>query len=193
MPEEPKYLTDEEIARRFREGDEGSFEELYRRYHDRLRRVIYYYVEDSEDAQDIFHDVFVRVYKHIGTYKDDMPFSSWIYQIAVNCSKNFRNKTARNDIVLEREKEEKRANFLEETATLSAEEDFIRRDDVEQLRDAVMRLKEKFRVVFLMRHDQKLKYSEISKILKCSERTVKWRMRKAIETIADDLKNRGII
>ncbi len=193
MLEDPKSLTDEEIARRFREGEDALFDELYRRYQDKLRRVIYYYVGDSDDAQDIFHDVFVRVYKHIDTYKDDKPFSSWIYQIAVNCSKNFRNKIARNDSVIEHEKEEQRANFLEDASFLSPEEDFIRKDDMAQFRDAVSRLKEKFRVVFLMRHDQGLKYGEISEILGCSERTVKWRMKRAIEIIADDLKNRGVL
>ncbi len=193
MLEDPKSLTDEEIARRFREGDATLFDELYRRYQDKLRRVIYYYVGDSEDAQDIFHDVFVRVYKHIGTYKDDKPFSSWIYQIAVNCSKNFRNKIARNDSVIEHEKEEQRASFIDDATFLSPEEDFIRKDDMAQFRYAVSRLKEKFRVVFLMRHDQGLKYGEISEILGCSERTVKWRMKRAIEIIADDLKNRGVL
>lgn len=193
MLEDPKSLSDEEIARRFREGDGSLFDELYRRYQDKLRRVIYYYVGDSEDAQDIFHDVFVRVYKHIGTYNEDKPFSSWIYQIAVNCSKNFRNKAARNDSVIEQEKEEQRTHFFEDASSLSPEEDFIRKDDMEQFRDAVSKLKEKFRVVFLMRHDQGLKYAEISEILGCSERTVKWRMKKAIEIIADDLKNRGVI
>lgn len=193
MLEDPKSLSDEEIARRFREGEGEFFDELYRRYQDKLRRVIYYYVGDSEDAQDIFHDVFVRVYRHIDTYKDDKPFSSWIYQIAVNCSKNFRNKVARNDSVIEHEKEEQRANFLDDASSLSPEEDFIRKDDMAQFRDAVSRLKEKFRVVFLMRHDQGLKYGEISEILGCSERTVKWRMRRAIEIVADDLKNRGVL
>lgn len=193
MLEDPKSVSDEELARRFREGESALFDELYRRYQDKLRRVIYYYVGDSDDAQDIFHDVFVRVYKHIDTYKDDKPFSSWIYQIAVNCSKNFRNKVARNDSVIEHEKEEQRANFLDDASSLSPEEEFIQKDDMLQFREAVSRLKEKFRVVFLMRHDQGLKYGEISEILGCSERTVKWRMKRAIEIIADDLKNRGVL
>ncbi len=193
MGEDQKSLSDEEIARLFRKGEEALFDELYRRYKDKLRRVIYYYVGDSEDAQDIFHDVFVRVYKHIDTYRDDKPFSSWIYQIAVNCAKNFRNKVARNDSVIEHEKEEHRTNLRENALSLSPEEDFIRKDEMMQFRDAVSRLKEKFRVVFLMRHDQGLKYGEISEILGCSERTVKWRMRRAIELISDDLKNRGVL
>ncbi|MCX7679510.1 MAG: RNA polymerase sigma factor [Spirochaetes bacterium] len=193
MPDDIKNLSDEEIARRFREGEGRLFDELYRRYKEKLRHVIYYYVGDSDEAQDIFHDVFVRVYKHIKTYRDDKPFSSWIYQIAVNCAKNFRNKSTKKELIFERGKEQLQNNFREGKFALSAEDVYMRKDDEAQFHEAVQRLRTKFRVVFLMRYDQQLKYSEIAEILGCSERTVKWRMKRAIELIVNDLKQKGIL
>jgi len=188
-----KSLSDEEVVRQFREGREDAFDELYTRYNDKLRRVIYYYLGDADDSEDVFHDVFVRVFKHIGTYRDDRPFSSWIYQIAVNCSKNYRKKSARNDIIFEREKEEFREGAKETAVALSPEEEFIRNTDMKEFFGAVGGLKDKFRTVFMMRYDQGLRYGEIADILRCSERTVKWRMKRALELIADDLKERGVI
>ncbi|HPA72214.1 MAG: RNA polymerase sigma factor [Spirochaetes bacterium] len=188
-----KSMSDEEVVRLFREGREDAFDELYNRYHEKLRRVIYYYLGDAEDSEDVFHDVFFRVFKHIGSYRDDRPFTSWIYQIAVNCSKNHRKKSVRNDILFEREKDEFRAASMESVTGLSPEDTYIRDTELKEFYRAVGGLKDKFRTVFLMRHDQGLRYGEISKILKCSERTVKWRMKRALELIADDLKDRGII
>jgi RNA polymerase sigma-70 factor (ECF subfamily) len=188
-----KTMGDEEVARLFQGGREDAFDELYTRYHDKLRRVIYYYLGDAEDSEDVFHDVFFRVFKHIGTYRDDRPFSSWIYQIAVNCSKNFRKKSIKNDMLFEKEKEEFREAAKETATGLSPEETFIRKTEMKEFYRAVGTLKEKFRTVFMMRHDQGLRYNEISEILQCSERTVKWRMKRALELIADDLKDRGVI
>lgn len=193
MSDDIKNLSDEEIARRFRDGEKRLFDELYRRYKEKLRHVIYYYVGDADEAQDIFHDVFVRVYKHIGTYRDDKPFSSWIYQIAVNCSKNFRNKSAKKEQIWEREKEQRILDWGEEKFVRSVEEDFIKKDDEIHFNEAVKRLRTKFRVVFLMRYNDGLKYSEIAEALGFSERTVKWRMKRAIELIIDDLKQKGVL
>ena len=188
-----KSMGDEEVVRLFRDGREDAFDELYNRYHDKLRRVIYYYLGDAEDSEDVFHDVFIRVFKHIGTYHDDRPFSSWIYQIAVNCSKNHRKKSFRNDILFEKEKEEFKDAAKESANGQSPEETYLRETEMKEFYRAVGTLKEKFRTVFMMRHDQGLKYSEISEILRCSERTVKWRMKRALELIADDLRDKGVI
>ncbi len=188
-----KSLSDEEIARQFREGSEKAFEELYTRYSDKLRRAIYYYLGDADDSEDVFHDVFIRVFKHIDTYRDDRPFSSWIFQIAVNCSKNSRKKSARKDSIFEREKAEHREGRRGSAAALSPEEEYIRDSDMVEFLDAVGRLKDKFRMVFLMRYDQGLRYCEIADFLGCSERTAKWRMKRALELIADALKKRGVL
>ena len=99
MSSDLKSVSDEDVVRLFKDGDESAFDELYCRYSERLKRLIFYYVGDSDEADDVFHDVFLRVFKHVGSYRDDKPFSSWIYQIAVNCSKNHRKKIIKKDIL----------------------------------------------------------------------------------------------
>ncbi len=186
-------LSDEEVARLFKDGQESAFDELYRRYQDKLRRMIYFHLGDSVEAEDVFHDVFLRVFRHIGSYKTDRPFSSWIYRIAVNCSRNTRKKSVKNDMLFEREKEEFREGAKDNELKLSPETAFFRDSDMKEFYSVVGELKEKFRVVFLMRYREGLRYADIADMLRCSERTVKWRMKRAIEIIVDELKVRGVI
>jgi RNA polymerase sigma-70 factor (ECF subfamily) len=184
-----KLLSDEEIVGHYRNGREEAFDELYRRYAPRLKSLIYHHVGDAEDSDDIFHEVFLRVFRHLPSYNEERPFSSWIYQIAVNCSKNYRKKSARNEILIEREKSDVR----DKTESESPEEMILQETDLREFYTAVDGLKDSFKTVFLLRFEQNLKYRDISEMLNCSERTAKWRMKKAVEIISDRLKDRGVI
>jgi RNA polymerase sigma-70 factor (ECF subfamily) len=184
-----KSLKDEELVRLFKSGNEQAFDELYFRYAPKLKKLIYYNLGDVDESNDVFHDVFIRVYKHIDSYNVNMPFSSWIYKIAVNCSKNYRRKSIRNEVLIEKEKTN--INTVRNEST--PEELYIKDADMQEFYKAVDSLKDKFRTVFLLRFDHGLQYRDISEITNCSERTAKWRMQKAVEKITDYLKDRGII
>jgi RNA polymerase sigma-70 factor, ECF subfamily len=184
-----KSLKDEELVKIFKDGNERAFDELYNRYAPRLKKLIYYRLGDADESNDVLHDVFLRVYKHINSFKTDLAFSSWIYRIAVNCSKNYWKKSVRNDAIFEMEME----GFEDKVKGLSPEEILIQKTDMAEFYKAVNSLKEKFKTVFLLRFDEKLQYSDIAVMVKCSERTAKWRMQKAIEKIVDYLRDRNII
>ena len=80
-------LGDEDLVKVFKDGNERAFDELYARYASKLKRLIYYYLGDAEESDDVLHDVFLRVFMHIDSFNTEKVFSSWIYRIAVNCSK----------------------------------------------------------------------------------------------------------
>jgi len=189
MSSELKQLADEEVVGLYRAGREDAFDELYSRYAARLKSLIYHTLGDAEATDDVFHDVFLRVYRHLGTYNASKPFSSWIYQIAVNCARNYRRRHVRNDMIIEMEK----ASARERDESVSPEDEFIREAEMVEFSGAVGALKKSFREVFVLRVEQKMKYRDIAEILGCSERTAKWRMRKAVEHIADRLKKRGVL
>lgn len=184
-----KSLKDEELVRLFKSGNEQAFDELYFRYAPKLKKLIYYNLGDADESNDVFHDVFLRFYKHIDSYNTEMPFSSWIYKIAVNCSKNYKRKNIRNEVLLEKKKKDSERKKDD----ISPEELFIKSEDMEVFYEAIESLKDKFKMVFLLRFDHGLQYREISQMTNCSERTAKWRMQKAIEKIIDYLKDRDII
>jgi RNA polymerase sigma-70 factor (ECF subfamily) len=183
-------LSDEELVELFRDGNEDAFTALYRRFEDRLKRLIYYYIPDADEVNDVFHDVLMRVVKHMGSFNVKKTFSSWIYQIAINCSKNHINRRRRDTTLIEKEKfrlkEEPRRNG-------NPENQLISKLDMQEFNRAVENLKEKQRDVFVLRYDHGMKYADIAGILECSERTAKWRMEKAVESITLFLKERGVV
>lgn len=184
-----KSLTDEELLGGFKEGNEKCFDELYFRYAARLKRLILFYTGNEDESDDILHDVFMRVYRHVDTFQTERVFSSWIYRIAVNCSKNFRRKQRKMDSVIMPE-----SSGLEEAVNpVSPEDMFVREEEQREFYRGVEGLKDKFKTVFLLRFTEGLSYKEISRVLKSPERTVKWRMQKAIESIADHLKKKGVV
>ncbi len=185
-----KESGDEELVKHFKNGNERAFDELYNRYSPKLKRLIYYYLGDSQTADDVFHDVFIRVINHIEKFNINMNFSSWIYQIAVNCSKNYIKKNKKNEVLIEKEKFRMKDKPF---STNTPEDEIVANIDLEGFNRAVQSLKDKFRDVFILRFDHKMKYMEIARVLDCSERTAKWRMKKAIELISQYLKTQGLV
>ncbi|HNW27798.1 MAG TPA: RNA polymerase sigma factor [Spirochaetota bacterium] len=183
-------FTDEELVRAFKSGDEPAFTVLFNRYEPKLRRLIYYYVPNVDEADDVLQEAVIRVFRHIGTFDTEKSFSSWIYQIAINCSKNHMSRSRRESRLLEQERYRMAGNQPREG---SPEDICISEHDMEELSRSVENLKDKFKTVFILRHDHKMKYSEIAEIMNCSERTAKWRMEKALEKIAQYLTEKGVI
>lgn len=182
-------LGDEDLVKVFKDGNERAFDELYARYASKLKRLIYYYLGDAEESDDVLHDVFLRVFMHIDSFNTDKVFSSWIYRIAVNCSKNYRKKNYRNQVLVESEQMD-----IENTINNASPEDiFIKQEDMRAFYSAVNSLKDNFKIVFLLRFDHGMQYSQISQVIRCPERTAKWRMQKAIEKIIDYLKDRDVV
>ncbi len=188
--QEFKRFTDEELVRSYKSGNERAFAELFNRYEQKLKRLIYYYIPNIDEANDVLQEAIIRVFRHIGTFDTDKSFSSWIYQIAINCSKNYISRGRREIQLLEQERYRMAGNQLRGE---SPEDIYITGHDLEELNRSVENLKDKFKIVFILRHDHKMKYSEIAEIMKCSERTAKWRMEKALEKIAQYLTEKGII
>ncbi len=185
-----KSSKDEDLVVHYKAGKERAFDELFLRYAVRIKRLIYFYIGDMESAEDIFQEVFIRVYRHIDKFNIHMTFSSWIYQIAINCSKNYIKKNKQFDAIIDREKF--RVKDIENTID-TPEEQIIKEMDIKEFNRAIETLGIKFKDVFVLRFDQKMKYQEIADILNCSERTAKWRMKKSIQIIVQHLKDKSII
>lgn len=182
--------SDEDLVSLFVKGDDMAFEELYLRYSHKIRRLIYFYLGNSGDSDDIMHEVFLRFIKHASGFNSELKFSSWIYRIAVNCCKNHIGSIKKNETLIDREIYKMRSG---RSFDLSPEESLIQEFETREFNKAVSSLSEKFKDVFLLRYDQRLKYTDVAEILKISERAAKWRMKKAVESISRHLSDEGIV
>ena len=86
---------------RVRDDDAGAFEELVRRYQDRLVRLFHHIGPSPEVAEDLTQDVFLRVYRSRSRYEPGAKFSTWLFTIAGNVARNAARSEGRRKEVIE--------------------------------------------------------------------------------------------
>src|SRR5438067_7094687 len=84
IPDTPTTCSDEELLKRFREGETPAFGLLLRRYEGELYGYLRRYLGDSELAEDVFQNTFLQLYTKIHQYETGRPVRPWLYAIATN-------------------------------------------------------------------------------------------------------------
>ena len=190
MSTDPQDPSDEELLRRFNDGDAEAFERLVRRYERPLYNFILRSVRRPERADELLQDVFMKVVQRSGEFRGSSKLSTWLYTIARNlCIDHSRKMVFRRHKSLDApgrsEPGEEGPSLLDRTA--SAEPAVDRAVIAEDLRAriavAVEELPEEQREVFLMRQVQGMAFKEIAEVVGVPENTVKSRMRYALERL----------
>src|SRR5512140_1576279 len=183
-----RLLDDSELVTSYLNGAERAFEVLVDRYQTRLLNFIYRTVGDRERAEDLVQEVFVRVYRHLGRFDRSKKFSTWIYTIASNLSKNELRNRSRNPLVLF---QTIKKNWQDDDRPLQFEDTTARPDDLFRRRHlrslveaSVARLPEHHRQVFILRELEGKSYEEIAEITNCNLGTVKSRLNRARNAFA---------
>jgi len=163
---------DLELVRSFREGDEAGFDELVRRYQQRVYALLYRFVRNPEDATELAQDVFVRAYRALPGFQGKSSFYTWLYRIAVNVALSFLRRRRRRGAT-------DAAEQLDQDAVMNLPSPDNPARDLEQVRlretiaRAVDALPARQRATFIMRQYQQLTNDEIAESLKCPVGTVK--------------------
>ena len=77
-------FTDEKLILRFQDGDINAYNELVKRYKDRLLNFVFRYFNNREQAEDVVQETLIKLYTHASYYKNIAKFSTWIFTIAKN-------------------------------------------------------------------------------------------------------------
>ncbi|HTR78210.1 MAG TPA: sigma-70 family RNA polymerase sigma factor [Gemmatimonadaceae bacterium] len=179
---------DASVVESFLGGEHRAFEELVHRYQTRLLNFIYRTIGDRERAEDLVQEVFIRVHRHIQRFDRSKKFSTWIYTIASNLSKNELRNRSRNPLVLFQtmkngwEEEERPLQF--EDTSARPDELYHRRHLRELVEETVARLPEHHREVFVLRELEGKSYEDIAAITNCNLGTVKSRLNRARSAFA---------
>ncbi len=168
---------EEREARLIRQAQGGStiaFSKLVALHDRRVLQLAGQLLNDQRDAEDVYQDVFINVYRKLSSFRFESAFSTWLYRIVVNHCINFRKRRTRRDTheyrVIETE-DDAPAQF--QTASLDPERELINRELGEQINAGIAALSEKQRAVFVLRHFHGHKLQDIAKILDTAEGTVK--------------------
>ena len=167
-------------------GDESSFDLLLRRYRTPLVNFLFRMVRDSATAEDLAQEVFLRVYRARKQYSPTAKFTTWLFRIATNLALNSirdnRHRQLEGSLDAQPETEDAAPRELP-SRELRVDERMIERDRCQFIRRAVESLPEKQRVAVVLHKYEEMDYSEIAKILDCSESALKSLLFRAYETL----------
>lgn len=175
-------------------GDQHAFAELLGRYWDSVFYMLLKMVHNKDDAEDLTIEAFGKAFKNLKQYTPEYAFSTWLFRIASNNCIDFirkRKMTGSVSINLNEitESGDDLADILP-SPTRNPEEDIIRQQRIQALRDVIDRLKPQYRRLIELRYYEERSYEEISVELNLPIGTVKAQLFRARELIYHILKNR---
>jgi RNA polymerase sigma-70 factor (ECF subfamily) len=182
---------DQQLVERVQRGDKAAFDLLVSKYQRKIFRLLSRLIRDQAEVEDVAQEAFIKAYRALPNFRGDSAFYTWLYRIAIN--------TAKNHLV----SQGRRAPTTTE-ADIEEAETF---DDGEHLRDlntpdsmlltkqvgdavnrAIDQLPEDLRTAIVLREIEGLSYEEIAESMNCPIGTVRSRIFRAREAIAQELK-----
>jgi RNA polymerase sigma-70 factor, ECF subfamily len=187
-----RSMTDSELVAAHIEGHPGAFTALYDRYRDKLVYFMTRKMGDRDRAEDLVQEAFIRVTRHLHRFDQSKKFSTWIYTICSNLSKNELRNRSRSPLVLF---QKLTTNWEPEHRPLQFEDSSTRPDDMfrkrflqEKVEAIVAELPEHHRLVFRLRELEGKSYEEIAEITGVNLGTVKSRLHRARTSFAERIE-----
>lgn len=172
------------MTERFQNSDLPAFEELIRKYQDRVYNLCRYMVRDPQDAQDVAQDVFLKAYKGLKDFRPDSSLYTWLYRIAVNTCLDYKRKARRDAL-----KKEPLPEDLASNEPFPAEL-YESRENTEAIQAALQKLPEKLRAPIVLREIEGLSYEEVAEVVHASVGAVKSRISRAREELRQILRKK---
>lgn len=173
-------LRDPDVALmlRVRDDDTGAFEELVRRYQDRLLTVMYHLVGNRDEADDLAQEVFLRVYRYRKEYHPQAKFSTWLFTIAHHLAQNvYRRRQRKPEAQLDLTDSSVLAQQPLENWRASpapAPDSHLRHQELSQVVQwALARLNERQRLAVVLNKFEDMSYQEIADVMGISVKAVK--------------------
>jgi RNA polymerase sigma-70 factor (ECF subfamily) len=177
----PVALPDDDLVlvRRAQLEDMAAYDELIRRYQERVYATVYHMTSNHEDANDLTQESFIKAYRALRTFKGDSSFYTWVYRIAVNKTINFL-KQRKNRIHLSLNDMDFNAEHDPDLVALISHNTPRRALNLaelnEKLNAALQKLSEHHRMVVVLHDIQGLSHDEIGAIMDCNVGTVRSRL-----------------
>lgn len=175
----PGRLSDSDLIRASQRGDRGAFEMLVRQYDQPVLRLALHLTGSEADAQDIYQEAFLKAYRHIGNFRFECSFYTWIYRIVTNlCLDHLRKRqTRREDPHVLTDSSGQEVDLLERVSDdrsgANPERDLMRRELGAKITRALTRLTPRERIVFELKHYHGLRLRTIGEMLNTTEETAK--------------------
>jgi len=169
-------LSDEKLIKEFQNGDINAYNELVKRYKDRLLNFIYRFLNDIDRSEDLVQDTLIKLYTHKHSYKEVAKFSTWLYTIAANLARTELRKIKRRKTYSVSELSNDDREYIISSDASDQSEDYLTQNFEKKIQKALIQLPTDFKTIIILRDIQELSYDEISKIVELPLGTVKSRI-----------------
>lgn len=177
-----KKVTDLALIARFKKGSMEAFEELVSRYESKVFNLAMRFTRNQEDAEEVLQDVFTTLYRKAAGFEGKSAFSSWLYRIIVNAAfMKLRKRRQQHTTVLEELTPQLQQMIPDKETIFGTPSDSftLAREIREALQDAISKLPERYRAVFVLRDVDGLSNQEVGEILGLSVPAVKSRLHRS--------------
>ncbi len=167
------------LVQRAQSEDLRAYDELIRRYQERIYATVYHMTSNHEDANDLVQETFIKAYRALKSFKGNSSFYTWVYRIAVNKTINFlkqrknRVQLSLNDVDFNPEHD---PDLVALISNNTPRRDLNLLELHEKLNTAMQKLSEHHRMVVTLHDVQGLSHEEIGKIMDCNVGTVRSRL-----------------
>lgn len=182
---------DQLLVERVRDGDKQAFDLLVAKYQRRLMRLLSRIVHDPAEAEDVVQETFIKAYRALRHFRGDSAFYTWLYRIGINTAKNFLATQGRRTPTSTDADTEQAEGFYdgEHLRDINTPESMLASKQIAQTVNAAMdALPVDLRTAIALREIEGLSYEEISDIMACPIGTVRSRIFRAREVIAEKLR-----
>lgn len=177
-------MDDGSLIKACQQGDITAFGYLVQRYQDRVLRVLYLLIGNSEDAQDVAQESFIRAYRYIRAFRGDCGFATWLHRIAINTAHNWMRENYRRRAQTVALEDWKQGAGIDPADALLAKQAQL------EMRSALAALPQHYREAVVLRHYEDLSYEEIAQVQQVPVGTVRSRLSKARQLLHDSLSGK---
>ncbi len=182
---------DQQLVERAQRGDKHAFELLVAKYQRKLIRLLSRFIRDSTEVEDVAQEAFIKAYRALPNFRGDSAFYTWLYRIGINTAKNYlvaMGRRAPTSTSMDAEE----AEDLGETELLqdlnTPENEMMSRQVADTVNQTLEKLPEDLRTAISLREMEGLSYEEIATVMNCPIGTVRSRIFRAREAIAEQLR-----
>ncbi|HEX6155177.1 MAG TPA: RNA polymerase sigma factor RpoE [Burkholderiales bacterium] len=188
-------MTDREIDRqlvaRAQRGDKQAFELLVEKYQRKLARLLSRFIRDPAEVEDVTQEAFIKAYRALPAFRGDSAFYTWLYRIGINTAKNYLMAMGRRAPTSTEVEAEEAEGFEEgeQLRDINTPESLLLSNEIaETVNKTIEGLPEELRRAIQMREIDGKSYEEIAQEMKCPIGTVRSRIFRAREAIAEQLR-----
>ena len=182
---------DQQLVERAQRGDKRAFELLVEKYQRKLGRLVSRLVRDPGEVEDVTQEAFIKAYRALPSFRGDSAFYTWLYRIGINTAKNYLVATGRRAPTTTEVNAEDAEGYAEGELLRdinTPESLLLSKEIAGTVNAAIESLPEELRSAIQLRELEGMSYEEIAKLMDCPIGTVRSRIFRAREAIAERLK-----